>query len=145
VRTLTSKAPTAKSIPHAQERRRLKRLFKHSPFPRHSESRSAETPGSIHEAANWATRFARVRAAFDNTDLLVACVVGDGEAETGPLATSWHSNNFSIRPRRRRAAILHLNGSRCRPTVCARIPRDELEALFRGYGYSPHFVEAAIR
>lgn len=82
-------------------------------------------------------------AAFDNPDLLVACVVGDGEAETGALATSWHSNKF-LNPVHDGAVlpILHLNGYRIAgPTVLARIPRDELHALFRGYGYTPYFVE----
>ena len=82
-------------------------------------------------------------AAFDNPDLLVACVVGDGEAETGPLATSWHSNKF-LNPVHDGAVlpILHLNGYKIAgPTVLARIPHDELEALFRGYGYTPYFVE----
>ncbi len=78
-----------------------------------------------------------------NPDLLVACVVGDSEAETGPLATSWHSNKF-LNPVHDGAVlpILHLNGYKIAgPTVLARIPRDELEALFRGYGYTPYFVE----
>ena len=82
-------------------------------------------------------------AAFDNPDLIVACVVGDGEAETGPLATSWHSNKF-LNPARDGAVlpILHLNGYKiANPTVLARIPHEELEALMRGYGYAPHFVE----
>jgi xylulose-5-phosphate/fructose-6-phosphate phosphoketolase len=82
-------------------------------------------------------------AAFDNPDLLVACVVGDGEAETGPLATSWHSNKF-LDPVRDGAVlpVLHLNGYKIAgPTVLARIPRGELDALFRGYGYRPYFVE----
>ena len=82
-------------------------------------------------------------AAFDNPDLLVACVVGDGEAETGPLATSWHSNKF-LNPARDGAVlpILHLNGYKiANPTFLSRIPHEELEALFVGYGYTPYFVE----
>src|SRR5581483_9037823 len=82
-------------------------------------------------------------AAFDNPDLIVACVVGDGEAETGPLATSWHSNKF-LNPARDGAVlpILHLNGYKiANPTVLARISHEELEQLFRGYGYTPYFVE----
>src|SRR5207248_4372203 len=81
-------------------------------------------------------------AAFDNPDLLVVCVVGDGEAETGPLATSWHSNKF-LNPRTDGAVlpVLHLNGYKiANPTVLARIPEDELGALLRGYGYEPIFV-----
>ena len=85
----------------------------------------------------------RYGAAFDNPDLIVACVVGDGEAETGPLATSWHSNKF-LNPVRDGAVlpILHLNGYKiANPTVLARISHEELESLLRGYGYAPHFVE----
>jgi xylulose-5-phosphate/fructose-6-phosphate phosphoketolase len=93
---------------------------------------------------SWATRSSHAfGAAFDNPDLLVACVVGDGEAETGPLATSWHSNKF-LNPVRDGAVlpILHLNQYKIAgPTVLARIPREDLDALFRGYGYSPHVVE----
>src|SRR5206468_4503982 len=82
-------------------------------------------------------------AAFDNPDLIVACVVGDGEAETGPLATGWHGNKF-LNPAHDGAVlpILHLNGYKiANPTVLARISREELEQLLRGYGYTPHFVE----
>ena len=93
-------------------------------------------------AANWATRSRTPTARlFDNPDLLVACVVGDGEAETGPLATSWHSNKF-LNPVRDGAVlpILHLNGYKIAgPTVLARIPHEELDELFRGYGYRPLF------
>ena len=81
-------------------------------------------------------------AAFDDPDLVVCCVVGDGEAETGPLATSWHGNKF-LNPRRDGAVlpVLHLNGWKiANPTVLARIPEDELAALMRGYGYAPRFV-----
>ena len=80
---------------------------------------------------------------FDNPDLIVACVIGDGEAETGPLATAWHSNKF-LNPVTDGAVlpILHLNGYKiANPTVLARIPREELEQLLRGYGWEPHFVE----
>jgi xylulose-5-phosphate/fructose-6-phosphate phosphoketolase len=103
-----------------------------------------ETPGSINEGGELGYSLSHAYgAAFDNPDLLVACVVGDGEAETGPLATSWHSNKF-LNPTRDGAVlpILHLNGYKIAgPTVLARIPRDELCALFCGYGYMPYFVE----
>ena len=103
-----------------------------------------ETPGSIHEGGELGYALSHAYgAAFDNPDLIVACVVGDGEAETGPLATSWHSNKF-LNPVRDGAVlpILHLNGYKiANPTVLARIPREELESLFRGYGYTPYFVE----
>jgi xylulose-5-phosphate/fructose-6-phosphate phosphoketolase len=103
-----------------------------------------ETPGSIHEGGELGYALAHAfGAAFDNPDLLVCCVVGDGEAETGPLATSWHSNKF-LNPVRDGAVlpILHLNGYKIAgPTVLARVSHEELEQLFRGYGYSPHFVE----
>ena len=123
----------------------MKRLFKQFSFPGGIPSHVApETPGSIHEGGELGYSLSHAfGAAFDNPDLLVACVVGDGEAETGPLATSWHSNKF-LNPVRDGAVlpILHLNGYKIAgPTVLARIPRDELEALFRGYGYAPHFVE----
>src|SRR5205823_7938316 len=84
-------------------------------------------------------------AAFDNPDLIVACVVGDGESETGPLATAWHSNKF-LNPARDGAVlpILHLNGYKINnPTIPARITHDELEDLFRGYGHTPYFVEGS--
>lgn len=123
----------------------MKRLFKQFSFPGGIPSHvSPETPGSIHEGGELGYSLSHAfGAAFDNPDLLVACVVGDGEAETGPLATSWHSNKF-LNPVHDGAVlpILHLNGWKIAgPTVLARIPRDELEALFRGYGYTPHFVE----
>jgi xylulose-5-phosphate/fructose-6-phosphate phosphoketolase len=123
----------------------MRRLFKQFSFPGGSPSHVApETPGSIHEGGELGYSLSHAfGAAFDNPDLLVACVVGDGEAETGPLATSWHSNKFlnpvcdgAVLP------ILHLNGYKIAgPTVLARISHDELDALFRGYGYTPHFVE----
>ncbi|HZY90099.1 MAG TPA: phosphoketolase family protein, partial [Gemmataceae bacterium] len=103
-----------------------------------------ETPGSIHEGGELGYALSHAYgAAFDNPDLLVACVVGDGEAETGPLATGWHSNKF-LDPATDGAVlpILHLNGYKiANPTVLARIPHEELEALLRGYGYTPYFVE----
>jgi xylulose-5-phosphate/fructose-6-phosphate phosphoketolase len=123
----------------------MKRLFKQFSFPGGIPSHVApETPGSIHEGGELGYSLSHAYgAAFDNPDLLVACVVGDGEAETGPLATSWHSNKF-LNPAQDGAVlpILHLNGYKIAgPTVLARIPREELEALFRGYGYEPFFVE----
>ncbi len=123
----------------------MKHLFRQFSFPGGIPSHVAPgTPGSIHEGGELGYSLSHAYgAAFDNPDLLVACVVGDGEAETGPLATSWHSNKF-LNPVRDGAVlpILHLNGYKIAgPTMLARIPRDELEALFRGYGYAPHFVE----
>ena len=103
-----------------------------------------ETPGSIHEGGELGYALSHAYGAvFDNPDLLVACVVGDGEAETGALATSWHSNKF-LNPARDGAVlpILHLNGYKIAgPTVLARIPDEELSELLRGYGYEPYFVE----
>ena len=103
-----------------------------------------ETPGSIHEGGELGYALSHAfGAAFDNPDLIVTAVVGDGEAETGPLATSWHSNKF-LNPVQDGAVlpILHLNGYKiANPTVLARISHEELESLFRGYGYTPHFVE----
>lgn len=123
----------------------LKKLFTQFSFPGGIPSHVApETPGSINEGGELGYSLSHAYgAAFDNPDLLVACVVGDGEAETGPLATSWHSNKF-LNPVHDGAVlpILHLNGYKIAgPTVLARIPRDELEALFQGYGYTPYFVE----
>ena len=123
----------------------LKRLFKQFSFPGGVPSHVApETPGSIHEGGELGYALSHAYgAAFDNPDLVVACVVGDGEAETGALATSWHSNKF-LNPEHDGAVlpILHLNGYKiASPTVLARIPNDELEALFYGYGYTPYFVE----
>jgi len=103
-----------------------------------------ETPGSIHEGGELGYSLSHgFGAAFDNPDLIVAVVVGDGEAETGPLATSWHSNKF-LNPVHDGAVlpILHLNGYKiANPTILARIPKEDLDALFRGYGYMPYFVE----
>jgi len=123
----------------------MKRLFTQFSFPGGIPSHVApETPGSIHEGGELGYALSHAYgAAFDNPDLIVACVVGDGEAETGPMATSWHSNKFlnaatdgAVLP------ILHLNGYKiANPTILARISHEELEQLFRGYGYTPHFVE----
>ncbi len=129
----------------SQDEQGLKRLFTQFSFPGGIPSHvSPETPGSIHEGGELGYSLSHAfGAAFDNPDLLVACVVGDGEAETGPLATSWHSNKF-LNPVRDGAVlpILHLNGYKIAgPTVLARLPHDELEALFIGYGYRPYFVE----
>ncbi|MGB3202928.1 MAG: phosphoketolase family protein, partial [Nodosilinea sp.] len=116
-------------------------------FPGGIPSHAApETPGSIHEGGELGYALVHAYgAAFDNPDLIVACVVGDGEAETGPLATSWHSNKF-LNPARDGVVlpILHLNGYKiANPTVLARLPHDQLESLFIGYGYRPYFVEGS--
>jgi len=129
----------------SQDAQGMKRLFTQFSFPGGIPSHAApETPGSIHEGGELGYALSHAYgAAFDNPDLLVVCVVGDGEAETGPLATGWHSNKF-LNPVHDGAVlpILHLNGYKIAgPTVLARIGRDELEALFRGYGYTPYFVE----
>ncbi len=123
----------------------MKKLFKQFSFPGGIPSHVApETPGSIHEGGELGYVVSHAHgAAFDNPDLIVACVVGDGEAETGPLAASWHSNKF-LNPIRDGAVIpiLHLNGYKiANPTLLARISREELESLFVGYGYKPYFVE----
>jgi xylulose-5-phosphate/fructose-6-phosphate phosphoketolase len=128
-----------------QDAEGLRRLFNQFSFPGGIPSHVApETPGSIHEGGELGYSLSHAfGAAFDNPGLIVACVVGDGEAETGPLATSWHSNKF-LHPVRDGAVlpILHLNGYKIAgPTVLARIPRDELAALMSGYGYEPFFVE----
>jgi xylulose-5-phosphate/fructose-6-phosphate phosphoketolase len=122
----------------------MRRLFRQFSFPGGIPSHVApETPGSINEGGELGYSLAHAYgAAFDNPDLLVACVVGDGEAETGPLATSWHSNKF-LNPASDGAVlpILHLNGYKiANPTVLARIPEGELVALFEGYGYRPVIV-----
>lgn len=129
----------------SQDEAGMMRLFKQFSFPGGIPSHVApETPGSIHEGGELGYSLSHAfGAAFDNPDLIVACVVGDGEAESGPLATSWHSNKF-LNPIRDGAVlpILHLNGYKIAgPTVLARIPTAELDALFRGYGYTPYFVE----
>ena len=123
----------------------MKRLFKQFSFPGGIPSHVApETPGSIHEGGELGYALVHAfGAVFDNPELLAACVIGDGEAETGPLAASWHSNKF-LNPARDGAVlpILHLNGYKIAgPTIMGRMPREELEALFRGYGYRPYFVE----
>src|SRR5205085_990466 len=122
----------------------LRRLFRQFSFPGGIPSHVApETPGSIHEGGELGYALVHAYGAvFDNPDLLVLCVVGDGEAETGPLAASWHSNKFLnpvgdgvVLP------VLHLNGYKiASPTVLARIGDDELTALMHGYGYDPRFV-----
>jgi xylulose-5-phosphate/fructose-6-phosphate phosphoketolase len=122
----------------------LRRLFRQFSFPGGIPSHVApETPGSIHEGGELGYALLHAfGAAFDNPDLIVCCVIGDGEAETGPLAASWHSNKF-LDPVHDGAVlpILHLNGYKiANPTVLARIPEDELEQLLRGYGYAPRFV-----
>ena len=123
----------------------IERLMRQFSWPYGIPSHAApETPGSIHEGGELGYSLAHAYgAAFDNPDLIVACVIGDGEAETGPLAASWHSNKF-LDPKRDGAVlpILHLNGYKiANPTVLARIDRVELTALLRGYGYDPVFVE----
>ena len=129
----------------SQDESGLKRLFKQFSFPGGIPSHVApETPGSIHEGGELGYALSHAYgAAFDNPDLIVACVVGDGEAETGPLATSWHSNKF-LNPVRDGAVlpILHLNGYKiANPCFLARIPQDELIKLFEGYGYKPYIIE----
>ena len=123
----------------------MKRLFKQFSFPGGIPSHVApETPGSIHEGGELGYALSHAfGAAFDNPDLIVACVVGDGEAETGPLATGWHGNKF-LNPARDGCVlpILHLNGYKiANPCFLARIPHDELAKLLEGYGYTPYFVE----
>ena len=125
----------------------MRRLFKQFSFPGGIPSHVApETPGSIHEGGELGYSVSHAYGAvFDNPDLISCCVVGDGEAETGPLATSWHSNKF-LNPIRDGAVlpILHLNGYKiANPTLLARMPKEELESLFVGYGYKPYFVEGS--
>jgi xylulose-5-phosphate/fructose-6-phosphate phosphoketolase len=129
----------------SQDTAGMQRLFKQFSFPGGIPSHvAAETPGSIHEGGELGYAISHAYgAAFDNPDLLVCCVVGDGEAETGPLATSWHSNKF-LNPVRDGAVlpILHLNGYKIdNPTVLARLPDEDLAELFAAYGYNPHFIE----
>jgi xylulose-5-phosphate/fructose-6-phosphate phosphoketolase len=131
----------------SQDEDGMRQLFKQFSFPGGIPSHAApDTPGSIHEGGELGYALAHAYGAvFDNPELIAACVVGDGEAETGPLATSWHSNKF-LNPVRDGAVlpILHLNGYKIAgPTVLARIPREELQALFHGYGYEPYFVEGS--
>jgi xylulose-5-phosphate/fructose-6-phosphate phosphoketolase len=131
----------------SQDTEGIKKLFKQFSFPGGIPSHVApETPGSIHEGGELGYSVSHAYgAAFDNPDLIVACVVGDGEAETGPLAASWHSNKF-LNPVNDGAVlpILHLNGYKiANPTVLARLSHKELESLFVGYGYKPYFVEGS--
>jgi xylulose-5-phosphate/fructose-6-phosphate phosphoketolase len=131
----------------SQDENGMKRLFRQFSFPGGVPSHAApETPGSIHEGGELGYAVSHAfGAAFDNPDLIVGCVVGDGEAETGPLATSWHSNKF-LNPVHDGAVlpILHLNGYKiANPTLLARISKKELESLFVGYGYKPYFVEGS--
>ena len=123
----------------------LKQLFRQFSFPGGIPSHvSPECPGSIHEGGELGYSLSHsFGAVFDNPDLIVACIVGDGEAETGPLATAWHSNKF-LNPVSDGVVlpILHLNGYKiANPTILARIPKEELEQLMRGYGWTPYFVE----
>jgi xylulose-5-phosphate/fructose-6-phosphate phosphoketolase len=125
----------------------MQQFFKQFSFPGHIGSHvTPETPGSIHEGGELGYSLSHAYGmAFDNPDLIVACVVGDGEAETGPLATAWHSNKF-LNPARDGAVlpILSLNGYKiANPTVLARLSHEELESLFVGYGYKPYFVEGS--
>jgi xylulose-5-phosphate/fructose-6-phosphate phosphoketolase len=125
----------------------MRKLFRQFSFPGGVPSHTApETPGSIHEGGELGYSLAHAYgAALDNPELVVACVIGDGEAETGPLATAWHANKF-LNPATDGAVlpILHLNGYKiANPTVLARIEHDELASLIRGYGYEPHFVEGS--
>jgi xylulose-5-phosphate/fructose-6-phosphate phosphoketolase len=125
----------------------MQKFFKQFSFPGHIGSHvTPETPGSIHEGGELGYSLSHAHgAAFDNPDLIVACVVGDGEAETGPLATAWHSNKF-VNPVRDGAVlpILSLNGYKiANPTILARLGHGELEALLTGYGYKPWFVEGS--
>jgi len=123
----------------------LRKLFRQFSFPGGIPSHAApQTPGSIHEGGELGYSLAHAYgAAFDSPELLVACVIGDGEAETGPLAASWHGNKF-LNPRTDGAVlpILHLNGYKiANPTVLARLGHDELDSLLRGYGHTPYYVE----
>ena len=131
----------------SQDAEGMKKLFQQFSFPGGIPSHVApETPGSIHEGGELGYALSHAYgAAFDNPDLIVACVVGDGEAETGPLATAWHSNKF-LNPVRDGAVLpfLHLNGYKiANPTVLARLSHEELESLFVGYGHKPYFVEGS--
>src|SRR5215207_9830757 len=129
----------------SEDKEGMRRLFKQFSFPGGIPSHAApETPGSIHEGGELGYAVSHAYgAAFDNPDLIVACVVGDGEAETGPLAASWHSNKF-LNPAKDGVVlpILHLNGYKiANPTVLSRISHEELDALMTGYGHRPYFVE----
>ncbi len=125
----------------------MREFFKQFSFPGGIGSHcTPETPGSIHEGGELGYVLSHAcGAAFDNPELIVAAVVGDGESETGPLATSWHINKF-LNPARDGAVlpILHLNGYKIdNPTLLARISHEELESLLRGYGWTPYFVEGS--
>src|SRR6201995_4226085 len=129
----------------SQDEAGLLRLFRAFSFPGQLGSHcTPEVPGSIHEGGELGYSLSHAfGAAFDNPNLIVACVVGDGEAETGPLSTAWHSNKF-LTPATDGAVlpILHLNGYKiANPTILARIPHAELEDLIRGYGYEPYTLE----
>jgi xylulose-5-phosphate/fructose-6-phosphate phosphoketolase len=129
----------------SQDLEGLRKFFRQFSFPGGIGSHcTPETPGSIHEGGELGYSLSHAfGAAFDNPDLIVNCVIGDGEAETGPLATSWHGNKF-LNPVRDGAVlpVLHLNGYKiANPTLLARISHEDLQALFRGYGWDPHFVE----
>src|SRR5574340_1647422 len=131
----------------SQDAEGLKRLFKQFSFPGGIPSHAApETPGSIHEGGELGYALVHAYGAvFDNPDLMVCCVIGDGEAETGALAASWHSNKF-LNPARDGAVlpVLHLNGYKlANPTILGRMPDEEIRSLFLGYGYEPLFVEGA--
>jgi xylulose-5-phosphate/fructose-6-phosphate phosphoketolase len=138
----------ARSGPGTSIRRdeiRIKKLFTQFSFPGGIPSyASPECPGSIHEGGELGYSLSHAfGAVFDNPELVVACVVGDGEAETGPLSAAWHSNKF-LNPVSDGAVLptLHLNGYKIsNPTLLARISREELEQLLRGYGWTPYFVE----
>src|SRR5205809_310743 len=129
----------------AQDEEGMKRLFTQFSFPGGIPSHVApETPGSIHEGGELGYALSHAYGAvFDNPDLLAFCVVGDGEAETGPMAGSWHANKFLNAARDGAVLpVLHLNGYKiANPTVLARLPEGELDALFTGYGYEPFMVE----
>src|SRR3954449_4329579 len=125
----------------------MRRLFKQFSFPGGIGSHcTPETPGSIHEGGELGYSVSHAYGAvFDNPDLIAMVMVGDGEAETGPLATAWHSNKF-LNPARDGAVlpVLHLNGYKiANPTILSRISHEELESLFVGYGYDPYFVEGS--
>ncbi|MBW8727054.1 MAG: phosphoketolase family protein [Inquilinus limosus] len=130
-----------------QDREGMRRLFRQFSFPGGIPSHAApETPGSIHEGGELGYALAHAYgAAFDNPELIVACVIGDGEAETGPLAASWHSNKF-LNPKTDGAVlpILHLNGYKiANPTILGRMTDESLLRLFQGFGYEPYFVEGS--
>ena len=131
----------------SQDEEGMKHLFRQFSFPGGIPSHAApETPGSIHEGGELGYSISHAHGAvFDNPELIACCVVGDGEAETGPLAASWHSNKF-LNPKRDGAVlpILHLNGYKiANPTLLSRISHEELQSLLTGYGYKPHFVEGS--